>query len=199
MGPKFRQWYFSRRGLIMFPFLSVILGCFWNEYENKLVTWPVGLGVILLGGLLRVWSIRYIGRSARTRQEKARTLLTIGPYGIIRNPLYLANILICLGACTLFGLLWYLPILCLVLLVHYTIVAYSEESFLAEKYGEEYNAYKQMVPRWLPTKCYGYLITRSPSFPWREAIRRESPGGLLILGIILLAVVKDIVGNMIFG
>lgn len=183
----------------MFPFLSVMLWCFWNEYENKFIIWPIGLAVIIIGGLLRLWAIRYIGRSARTRKEKAKTLLIVGPYAIIRNPLYVANILICLGACTLFGLLWYLPILCLALLVHYTIVAYAEESFLTEKYGEEYLKYKQMVPRWFPFKLSSPLINTPPDFSWQEALKRETPGGLLILGVLLLTVVKDIVGNMIFG
>lgn len=199
MGPKIRQWYFSRRGLIMFPFLSVLLLCFWNQYDNKWVTWPVGLGVIMLGVLLRVWSIRYIGRSARTRQEKAKSLLTIGPYGIIRNPLYAANILMCLGACVLFGLLWYVPILFLVLIIHYTVVAYAEESFLFEKYEEHFELYTQMVPRWIPTQCHWDLISAPPNFTWREVIRRELSGGGLILAIIILVVVKDIIGHMIFG
>jgi protein-S-isoprenylcysteine O-methyltransferase Ste14 len=181
----------------MFPFLSVLLWCYYGQYKNPWVIWPVGLGVIALGGLLRVWSIRYIGRSARTRQEKAKSLLTIGPYGIIRNPLYVANILLCLGACVCFGLIWYVPVLALFLIIHYTLVILAEESFLFEKYGEHFKLYRDMVPRWIPWGCNWLLIKARPEHSWREALTRELPGAGLVLAVVILVIVKDMIGGLI--
>lgn len=196
MNPKFRKWYFSRRGLILIPFFSVLGLCFWNEYENDYVTWPVGFCLIILGIILRIWAIKYIGKDARKRNLKVKTLVTMGPYAIIRNPLYLANIIIVLGFCITSELIWYLPILLVVLIIHYNIVVRCEESFLLEKFGDEYLQYKKNIPRWLP-KISNLKYLGLPYLTWRESIKKEALGATNIIFGMAIMLAKELFDDFI--
>lgn len=150
MSPTFRRWYFSRRGFLLIPPYSVLLLCFWRVTDKPEILWPVGFALIAVGAVPRLWASVYIGRSSWTRRERAEILITGGPYGLCRNPLYVGNILIALGFGVLSGLIWYMPILFAILVLHYSIVVRCEESFLEERFGEVYRAYRAQVSRWIP-------------------------------------------------
>ncbi len=53
--------------------------------------------LIFLGETLRLTSIRYAGGTTRTRLVGAPSLCSDGPYSYVRNPLYIANIVIYIG------------------------------------------------------------------------------------------------------
>jgi protein-S-isoprenylcysteine O-methyltransferase Ste14 len=67
--------------------------CFWQEYENDVLLWPLGLVLFLAGWAVRIWAQQHVG----CRPKSARALATSGPYAVVRNPLYLGNTLIILG------------------------------------------------------------------------------------------------------
>jgi hypothetical protein len=131
--------------------------------------------------------MRYIGHDARRRNLKVKTLVRTGPYLLVRNPLYLGNIIIITGFCILSEVIWFLPIFLVVLFIHYTIVAKCEEHFLFENFGEEYLRYKNEVPRWIPN-LRNLKILGSAQLDWSEAIKiefRSLVGGILIIVIML--------------
>jgi protein-S-isoprenylcysteine O-methyltransferase Ste14 len=77
-------------------------------------------------------------------------LVIRGPYRIVRNPMYLGVFLLLLGEAVLWGspgILFYAA--GVTAAFHCFIVAY-EEPGLRVRFGREYEAYRERVPRWFP-------------------------------------------------
>lgn len=102
-----------------------------------------GTGLLVAGGLLRLWAAGYI----RKNQEVTRT----GPYSLVRHPLYLGTLLAWLGFLILSGnvLLGLQTFWLLVFAVYYPRVL-VEEGRLTERFGAAYITYQHDVPMVLP-------------------------------------------------
>jgi protein-S-isoprenylcysteine O-methyltransferase Ste14 len=125
------------------------------------------------GGRFDLGAIRYLGvplvaagawllfdsvflRFAREGQgtlapiDPPRFVVRGGAYRFTRNPMYVANVAIIVGAGTVFRswrlLLWAGAVL---VAFHVFAVAY-EEPALRRQFGEDYEAYRRTVPRWMP-------------------------------------------------
>jgi protein-S-isoprenylcysteine O-methyltransferase Ste14 len=79
----------------------------------------------------------------------AEALVTDGPYRFTRNPMYIGMAGAYAGAAIAAGTLWPLALLPIVLLVVDRAIIPREERHLAKRFGEEYERYRQRVPRWL--------------------------------------------------
>lgn len=79
----------------------------------------------------------------------AEALVTDGPYGLTRNPMYLG--MACAYAGTALGAnaLWSLALLPLVLLVIDRAIIPREEAHLAASLDEEHERYRWRVRRWV--------------------------------------------------
>ena len=126
--------------------------------------WPVGQGVsnflawfavVLFGtGLGLFWySHRTIGSywSIRIEIKQEHQLVTHGPYGHVRHPLYTALFLGYLG--TLLALQsWTLTVWFPVFIFSYVLFAKEEENIMERGFGEAYRAYRErtgmFLPRW---------------------------------------------------
>jgi protein-S-isoprenylcysteine O-methyltransferase Ste14 len=184
-GETFAQKYFRYRGWIPLPFYLALLAPLPGRSPRWMLWWGVGLGVVAIGAWFRLWAIRHIGRSARTRTEKTRPLIISGPYAIMRNPLYVANVLIAGGFALCACLPWYAPALVALLFIHYHIVALCEEKGLHERIGWEYEAYRGKVPRWIPRELGPAFAYPAPN-TIRETIYRERSGFLGVTAAIAL-------------
>jgi protein-S-isoprenylcysteine O-methyltransferase Ste14 len=110
----------------------------------------------------------------RFAQGERKTLATGGPYAWMRNPLYVGNILLLLGAATIAGPLWLVPLSGAWAFLVYEQVVRHEERRLSQKYGSAYAAYVRSVPRWIPRvraapgprarACLRALLVQSRSF-----------------------------------
>jgi protein-S-isoprenylcysteine O-methyltransferase Ste14 len=120
--------------------------CFVGEYENAFVIWPLGLVLFIGGWALRMWAQRHLGYKLKIK----RTATTSGPYTLVRNPIYIANILIILGAVVMSEVLWMIPVTLLWCAAVYSLVVRYEEQQLVAKYGGEYLDYLRAAPRWCP-------------------------------------------------
>jgi protein-S-isoprenylcysteine O-methyltransferase Ste14 len=116
------------------------------------VLWPavilVGLGAALY--LWCLWLFATLGRGTPGPWDAPRRVVDAGPYGWVRNPMYLAVFLVVTGETLMFlsvPLLIYLGVVFLV--VQLFVVGY-EEPTLTERFGDEYSAYQRRVPRWIP-------------------------------------------------
>jgi len=109
----------------------------------------LGLSLIPLGLLVRLWGIIHMGPQARARTPVVEKLIYTGPYELSRNPLYIANIAIYsgIGMATL-GLAGFLFSF-LASVVYYNLIVRYEEAFLEQRLGEIYRSYRNRVPRWL--------------------------------------------------
>lgn len=111
----------------------------------------VAAALLTSGGGLLVWSL-WLFLRARTSPLPMRpttALVGSGPYRWTRNPMYLAMLLVYLGAALLFDVTWALVLSpALVALVNRLVIA-REERYLEAKFGEEYRRYKARVGRWV--------------------------------------------------
>ena len=79
-----------------------------------------------------------------------RTLVVRGFYRFVRNPMYVAVSALIFGQAILFGS-WGVTVYGLVIAAAFdTFVRLYEEPTLRRTYGDEYTAYCDATPRWLP-------------------------------------------------
>jgi len=77
-------------------------------------------------------------------------LVTKGAYSIVRNPLYTAFTLVFSGSLLLLRDAWLLALPPLFFLIMARMLKRTEEVWLREKFGKEYEDYCKKVPRCLP-------------------------------------------------
>lgn len=188
-------WYFRYRSRIIIALVAVLVLWPGPRLPFDVISAATGGVLVALGVILRVWCIRQIGGAARKRAvPKAARLVTWGPFGWVRNPIYIANMLVFAGFTVLAGLAWGLPVLLGLMFLQYTFTVRFEETFLLERFGEDFRSYCRETPRW-----FGWpRLRRAPEgfepYPLRKLIKRERsfllfqvPGGLLLLFLVRIA------------
>jgi protein-S-isoprenylcysteine O-methyltransferase Ste14 len=176
------KWVFKLRGVVMAPPIIFAVLCTWKETEVDWVIFSLGGFLFFAGWLLRIWSQMHL--HYRLKIHKALTLT--GPYIYVRNPIYIGNTLMLIGAVIMSELLWFAPAMLVYCMVVYSIVVRYEESHLFAKYGSEYADYMSKVPRWIPrplkTGASAIVNVRQFMFP---SILTEMPSLLLLLPFIV--------------
>jgi len=125
---------------------------------NRHGAWPhpaawYAAAVIAAGAglyLACVWVFAAEGRGTPGLWDSPRRVVAVGPYRWVRNPIYLAALLIVCGQAWLFlsaGLLIYA--VALAAAFHLFVTCY-EEPRLRARFGQPYEAYRSTVRRWLP-------------------------------------------------
>jgi protein-S-isoprenylcysteine O-methyltransferase Ste14 len=79
-----------------------------------------------------------------------RHLVVTGLYRYVRNPMYVAGLLLVLGQALLFGSSRLLEYGLLLWLASFVFVVLYEEPALQRKFGKEYEDFCAHVPRWIP-------------------------------------------------
>jgi protein-S-isoprenylcysteine O-methyltransferase Ste14 len=109
---------------------------------------------VIAGGVLVylacVWVFATAGRGTPGLWDPPRRVVAIGPYRWVRNPIYLAALLIVCGEAWLFvsaDLLLYAAVLATGF--HLLVTSY-EEPRLRARFGEQYETYRRTVRRWIP-------------------------------------------------
>lgn len=105
------------------------------------------------------------------RGQRASELNTTGLYSLVRNPLYLGNLVLSMGVLLTIRSWELLAILCLAFLLYYERIIAAEETFLEEKFGRPYREWAASTPCLWP-RLTGW---RSPprGFSWRRVMRSE--------------------------
>ena len=103
--------------------------------------------------MLALWCIAtfiLIGRGTPAPFDPPRRLVVVGPYRLVRNPMYIGAALALPGA-ALFYESWALLGYCaaFALATHLFVVTY-EEPTLRATFGDAYVRYSQQVRRWWP-------------------------------------------------
>jgi protein-S-isoprenylcysteine O-methyltransferase Ste14 len=107
------------------------------------------LSVVGTGVIVTTWRQMNTAKTNIEPWKPTTAILDSGLFGISRNPIYVAMILIYLGVTCLFNSIWFLPFLPIVLLIIYFGVILREEKYLESKFGDEYLNYKKRVRRWI--------------------------------------------------
>jgi hypothetical protein len=105
-----------------------------------------GMGCVLvaISTVGRLWCSLYISG------YKTRSLITVGPYSLCRNPLYLFSLCGALGVGFTTETLTAPLFAGLAFALYYPSVMELEEERLSQAHGPEYEAYVKSVPRFLP-------------------------------------------------
>lgn len=111
------------------------------------------IGLILLAAAFGItaWS-KNLFETAGTNvppNKPATAIVTTGIYQYTRNPMYLSFMLGFTGLALLAGTPYMLLALAPMFFILTNYVIKPEEEYLSEKFGEEYNTYKNQVRRWL--------------------------------------------------
>src|SRR5262249_17609348 len=113
----------------------------------------VGLALATLGGVLALSCIAtfvFVGRGTPAPFDPPRRLVTRGPYWFVRNPMYLGAAGVVAGAALYYRSLPLLAYGCGLLIATHLFVVFYEEPTLTREFGQDYEAYRQRVGRWLP-------------------------------------------------
>jgi protein-S-isoprenylcysteine O-methyltransferase Ste14 len=156
-----------------------------RRHDGGLPAYFAGIGLVILGEIVRFWSAGYIAKDAE--------IATGGPYAHVRNPLYFGSLLLAVGYGLISGLgLWGVIAMVALFLVFHLAAIFYEESFLTAKFGASYLDYVRRVPRLLPsptprTKGEGH-------FEWAQALKnREQTSALFALIFVLLLSLRFLV------
>lgn len=143
------------------------------------VTGIVGFLCVALACLGRIWCSAFIAG------HKDESLVTSGPYSLLRHPLYAFSMLGALGL----GLTSRSPLLALAAIMAIAALliyaASCEEQFLAEQFPDEFAAYVAAVPhKWWPTRLSAPLPERldvRPAVYWKAFLDAASFFALWVL------------------
>jgi protein-S-isoprenylcysteine O-methyltransferase Ste14 len=109
---------------------------------------PLVLGAFIY--LRCAWYFLTRGRGTPAIIDPPKRLVSTGPHGYIRNPMYIGIVSVILGEAALFGSRELLIYSLVVGLFFHLFVVFYEERTLRRKFGSEYEAYCKRVPRWVP-------------------------------------------------
>jgi protein-S-isoprenylcysteine O-methyltransferase Ste14 len=153
-------------------------------------TLSIALLICFFAELLRSWSVKYATGGTRTREAQTHPLCTTGPYAIVRNPLYVANILLYSNFAWLLtqDLKWGL-IAAVIFSIQYALITHYEKELCFVQFAEHYQHYVNSVPGWIPVWITNWKWDdiRTPSKEtWSEAFtnERRSLTAILIVWVI---------------
>jgi len=96
------------------------------------------------------WGFALRGRGTPAPIAPPSKLVVEGLHGYVRNPMYLGVLLIVIGQAVLFRSRALAEYAAFIWLAAHVFVLLYEEPTLERKFGDEYRAYRQRVPRWIP-------------------------------------------------
>ncbi|MCP5131993.1 MAG: isoprenylcysteine carboxylmethyltransferase family protein [Pseudomonadales bacterium] len=143
---------FRQRALLLFFTGILTISTLYQDVNGILL--PAKLGYILTGmgaallaaGLfVRLWASLYIVHN------RNKNLVCSGPYGIVRNPLYVGNFVAVVGALTMTGSAYAtLAAFAGMAFVYYFTIQYEDER-LEQFFGQQFVEFRCRVPRVLPS------------------------------------------------
>ena len=144
-------WLFRHRTALPLPVAVAILAIPAGEAASAAPLIVSGVAVTVLGELIRLWGVHHIGVISRTRSDRLGPLVDDGPFALVRNPLYVGNIMLWVGFALTARLTWLAPVILALLGAEYHAIVRWEERLLDSRLGDAYRAYAARVPRWMPT------------------------------------------------
>ena len=111
----------------------------------------LGWAVTIAGFVGALWSRHNLGSEWRGAPEVRddMRLITSGPYGFTRHPIYTSLFLMMFGS-ALTTLYWVSLLECVVVVIAYTIKAVAEEKMLRVHFGDQYEKYQKSTYMLMP-------------------------------------------------
>ena len=124
-------------------------------------TWgslALGCAIVVPGAALHLWTKGCLRIGAE--------VTTSGPYRWVRNPFYLATLIVDAGLAVVIAEPWVAVVYFPVWLVVHWVTIRGEERGLTEIFGERYTAYRALVPWLLPWNGRAAGLPPSQGFSW---------------------------------
>lgn len=137
-------WPLFRGGLGLTILLSVLEASFSGDW--LWLRLGVGLSLIIIGFGITIYGYFDLGIDNTYGSDEG--LVTDGLYKYSRNPQYVASIAGFLGLAVV-AASWQVWVLCAAAICVYVLLPFTEEPWLEKAYGESYDRYKRMTPRFL--------------------------------------------------
>jgi protein-S-isoprenylcysteine O-methyltransferase Ste14 len=184
-------WLFRHRTSLPGPVALAIVLLPGSESASPFLV-GAGVAITIVGELIRLWGVHHIGAISRTRSERLGPLVASGPFALIRNPLYVGNILLWVGFAIAARMLWLAPIVLVLLTLEYHAIVRWEETLLESRLGQAYRDYAARVPRWIPSFNRGDrgLRRATEGFSWTATLFSERGTLIAIAGGYLLLWLK---------
>ncbi|NBX04319.1 MAG: isoprenylcysteine carboxylmethyltransferase family protein [Alphaproteobacteria bacterium] len=141
---KSRQLHSRLFGVLLIGLLLVTEPQMGSDSILRLAMRWVGYALVIFGTFGRIYSTAFIG--GRKNDEVVRS----GPFGMVRNPLYVFSFIAACGIGLQSGMLSFFALLVGTFVIYYPLVVKREEDFLRHKFGAAYDDYVRDVPRWIP-------------------------------------------------
>lgn len=165
---------FKYRSYTPLPFFFIMI----LFMHPTLITIGIGLPIVLAGELIRLWAVSYAGSETRTTEGVGGSnLVTQGPFSVVRNPLYLGNVLIYTGLGIMsFALFPYIQIFAfLYFTFQYYCIILNEEDYLKTAFSDKYSVYIKSVNRFFPfVNKIPESIKSNLSFDLKSGLKSES-------------------------
>ena len=182
---RFQEWATRLRFVLALPGAALLLA-----FADRGPMWP-GVAVALFGEAIQVWASAHLRKNVE--------LVMSGPYAWMRNPMYLGRFFVGLGL-TLLTWRWFLILPYVVIFWLYAQArVLGEEPRLRALFGEQYEAYRGQVRRWLPTPPRERFS--ETGWSWGCVLRnhelRVAVG--VVVGMVLLKWRVEALGPLTFG
>lgn len=123
----------------------------WPEWQHAIGMLGGGLAIAAGAGVILYSTVVFkkFGRGTPSPVAPPRRLVARGLYRRSRNPMYVAYITVALGEALFFGRTVLLIYTAAIFLAFHLIIVLHEEPELWQRFGEDYETYRNMVRRWL--------------------------------------------------
>jgi protein-S-isoprenylcysteine O-methyltransferase Ste14 len=129
--------------------------------------------LLVLAALIRTWASSYLNASVvYAAQVKTESLVADGPYRLVRNPLYFANVLMAIGMGSMMSRIGLVAAVVAMVVFCYRLIL-REESELQATQGEMYARYRQAVPRLWP-RLWPRIAASGREPRWGAGFKAES-------------------------
>lgn len=186
MTEKTTSTIFYTRGVIWY---SILIGCilwkFINQGSTTLPLFMTGTMIVFLMEVFRIYTAGYMHGQHPVTRVQADFLCTAGPFGYLRNPLYVANMVRGIGVCIAINE-WYAYVFFIAInSLVFAIIIPHEERFLEAKFGDAYRQYRDATRRLIPQlKAYNTDEQIIPSF--KSSFRSEIPTLILLFALVAI-------------
>ena len=190
---KATNWEFANRALIFGLIFALTFALYSLDPENStaaLSNWLAvrldinanvvahllfGFAALLLvmAALLRTWASSYLHRGVVYAPDvKTESLVAEGPYRLVRNPLYFANVLMAVGMGAMMSRIGFVVAVAAMLVFCYRLIL-REEADLQASQGKQYADYRSLVPRLRPS-LRPRIASAGHQARWKDGFKAES-------------------------
>lgn len=147
------------RDILILPFtMTVIVPYLCYDKTQALFTpnnWLIALGglMLLIGLSIFAWTVylfRTFGKGTLAPWTPTQKLIIRGPYKYCRNPMITGVFSILLGETLILNSVNLLIFAAIFFIINTIYFIFKEEPDLKARFGEDYQKYKENVPRWIP-------------------------------------------------